>query len=96
MRPLLLSVRGGLGVGVGDVRVVVAVVNMPVLGWWLLLLLVGRRRRWWGGGGLGRGRGRCIIDTDGGVVVVVGRVVVTVIASLTLVVGWSSGSSLCL
>ena len=96
MRPSSSSVRGGgLGVGVGDARVVVTVVNTPVLGWWLLLSLAGRQHGWWGGGGgggggLGRGRGRCVVDADGGVVVVVGHIMVTVIASLMPVVGWSS------
>ena len=33
---------GGLGVGVGDARVVVTVINTLVLGWWLLLSLAGR------------------------------------------------------
>ena len=84
--------------GVGDAKVIVVVVNMPVLGWWLLLSLAGRRHGWWGGGGggggLGHGRGHCIIDADGGVVVMVGCVVVTVVASLTPVVGWSSWSSM--
>ena len=67
--------------GGGDVRVVVTVVNMPVLGWWLLLLLVGCRRGWWGGGG-------CVVDAGGGVVV--DWVVVMVVVSLTQMVGsWS-------
>ena len=85
MRPSLLSslVRGGLGVG--DMRVIVVVVNMPVLGWWLLLSLAGCQCRWWGGGG-------CIVDAGGGVVVVVvvGWVMVAVVASSTQMVGWWS------
>ena len=78
--------------GLGDARVVVTVVNMLVLGWWLLLSLAGRQHGWWGGGGggLGCGCSHRIVDADGGVVVVVGRVMVMVIASLMPVVGWSS------
>ena len=39
---VVVSEGGGLGVGVGDARVVVTVINTLVLGWWLLLSLAGR------------------------------------------------------
>ena len=88
MHLLLLSVRGGLGVG--DVRVVViVVVGHGVVGWVIVVALsmqvVGRvssslhhRHRSWGRGGGGLG----VIDTGRGVM---GQVIVIVLS--TQVVG---------